>query len=638
MSGLLRGVTLLSISALLSGCAVFGTSDRARDNAVIVQLENKMDQLRAEYPGHTLEYGYGETLEQAQQQARNGLANQILVSVRTSTQSSDRLLAGQSESHFEASSHSFSNLRLTDTRVVQRGLLEEGERVYAVVAVDPETVQQIRDQAEKRVGVLALVEKLERDQSLSRVQRMLLAGRGLADAERLGLSDEPFVIRKQELSYRVYFDSVIDEQRQHLQLAFQKRGKRQLAVTLFDRVSLQPVQAGLPLRYRGQLRHTDAKGEVVFSQQGKGEPQVYLALGQDIPLDRLDTGKQSGRIYVSSQPAGAHVELLQDGKLKETLKTPNYFSVAYKDGKEYRLQINPGKDYEPFETGVTLEKGYDVFISKEFAEVNYGGLELSADSGFLAADNQFQVENGYGDLVFKGEALKREKIPTGRYTVTLSKPGEEDFQVVQDELFVREGTTLSRHYKEPRDREFYRSGLGFTLGFRMNRDLPEGHDIEVVSGTSPSSPGYDAPGENIYDNGSSLFLGLKAYGQYFTVGAEIEHLSGGETEYDDEVTHSGFGGSLSFGVYKQLEKGALLQLDLGYTQMEVDSSGDASFEYSADLSSPFVELSFAAGGLIAVRHYPDLGTTSVSIGLGDAKIKSGYRHPETVSARAEEHY
>jgi|GEM_PF-6782040 len=536
----------------LSACA----SQKAMEGVGVDTLRDQGMQEVNNETDFEFGHGVGSTEEDAQNAALLELGLTIFVQVRSEVDHIHRSTLRDegddssyvSQEDLNVQTQSFSNVEISGHRVDVREQAQDGW--YVRVRLSTEEANRLRNEIRRMAPLLAYLELLSNSSDAFPGRNLKYAVQGLAEAERLQMSDDRITGQKYAgISYGAYFKTRIDQAIRHLRVLPYMEGK-QARLALIHRDTYAPV-AGIWLQAGDKMLVTDSEGRTepfsipqtsrlvrekvepaetsvadklmgVFSSK-EPEPEykerrVYsvvrrfdvLALGvqetkeqalvtdASLLLQRVDTNQLKNpsrtQIYVHLVPENALISVNGDER-----HAPAHFEVPV--GKKAILKIFQDSSYRGQErTLKTAGRGY-IYFTQTLVERKYGHLMLNykqPDSDFFIT-----VFNSQGDALTTSQAINQQ-VEVGSYQVRLKHAEDTgNYQVITDEpLVVHEGREVSRTYNQPRYREPWVHGYiwGFTYGFASEPgsayNLPTGYgtemsftDFDGVAGCGGQCPG-----------------------------------------------------------------------------------------------------------------------------------------------------
>ena len=643
----MKQVLVLIVMFSLAGCTLLQPKKASPVSQVVSpeKLNDLLNRLRQDptYQSYTMEIASGQNEAQAIRQARLKLAEQIIVDVQSST------LVGQSRVMTEIEGQTlvqtqrqtqnmasaFTSVELEDAQTLDRGLVDGLN--YAIVGVKSDATERMRQAARKRLSSLALVNQIAQTQDLT--QRLILAEKGMQEAQRMGVMDDRVVVAEMpdNVTFGRYFDFVIQQSIEQLSVAIEK-GKDFVRITLFDRQSLKPVNAGLALKVNDDILRTSSDGSVVLDSITERASLDLMLADKAYPLERFSINRAHSKLYLFTEPAGFVAEVYENNELLQTVTTPQVLNMVFTNTKHniYKVKFHANGDYPAFESYLDAHEGYDVFINKTFAAKTYGRLALGLKSGFLSSmDFHYNLKDAhYQVLAERAKDDIERRMAVGRYELEVRHDSEDEkYQIVEDTIVIQQDQVEKRRYYPPIDREYSRDGSGLMLGLRFGRTP---NDSAQIKSTDPSSlPNFSS--------GFEYYAGYEKYWTNWLIGGDLS-LYGLSTKEEVNDSGSGFGMSVYGGMYfgDTQEFGFL---NLGYSKLTVDGeyrSGYWSTErYEIDLSSPFAEVGydFGNGFRLSYRHFAsEASSGQLALTLSGSLIGQRYKYPARVKAREGEHY
>lgn len=502
---LLPGLLLLT----LSGCAILPGGGVDVDMLRQQGIESVADERDYEF-GH----GVGNTEQEAMEAAQQELGQTVFIQVHTEINNIRRTTLSEeginrnfsSSSQLDITSRSFSDVELAGRKVDARQRGRDGW--YVRVRMTREEVQKLRQEIQRRAPLIAYLELLQDTDTTYPGRRFKHAIRGLAEAERLSLTDQRIMGQSYGgVSYAAFFKQQLAAAMSQMQVLPLYENNR-VRLALIDRQTYAPI-SGVWLQAGDRHLVTDSKGltepfsipqthrkvrEVVNQEEPAGvasrllsrlsgsnnEPQVVertvlseaayfdvLALGDHDSLTQTALGKEellllrvttetlkkptSTLVYVHSIPDKALISLGNDER-----STPALFEVP--SSQDLTFQVYETTEFRGRRLSVkTSGRGY-IYISETLVERHYGQLELAFNRP--GDDYAMTLFDRQGQVVGSGSQLNQ-PVEVGSYTLQLHNTKDSDaYQSLIDEsIRVHRDQVFSRHYARPVYRERWIKGL-----------------------------------------------------------------------------------------------------------------------------------------------------------------------------------
>lgn len=645
----MKYILLFSFFAMLNGCAMFKSETPVQKQTTVsseklIELFNRSKQ-NPEYQGFTMEIASGDNEAKAIRRARLKLAQQIIVDVQSSTlvEQSEFVTDGQGQQLKQTQrqtqniASSFTSVELEDAKTLERGTIDK--QIYVIVGVKSDATERMRQAAKKRLSSLAIVNQISQTNDVG--QRLMLAGKGLTEAKRMGVLDDRVVVKgmPDNSTFGSYFDFVIQNGIDQLSVALEK-GEDFMRITVFERESLQPVKANLVVMINKQAYTTSSDGSVVLDKVNQRASLDIQLADKLYPLERFSANRNHSKLYLFTQPAGFFAEIYKNNQLLQTATTPEVLNVVFSNTEDntYKVKFHAKDDFPGFETVLDAHKGYDVFVNRSFAPKTYGNIAIGLGSSFLSSDNfNYTLRDAYNKPLAEQEKQDYDqRVASGRYEVVVRHDSEDEkYQTIKDTILVQQDQTEKRRYFEPIDREYSRNGSGLMLGLRFGRTPSEGATIK-------SSDNNNLPD---FSSAYEVYAGYEKYWTNLLIGGDLSlYIPAIDQETSSEQT-ANFGSSIYGGMYFGDGTRDFGFFNVGYSNLSVDGEYYGSYfgteNYEVDLSSAFAEVgyNFGNGFRLSYRYFPsDIATGQLTLTMGASSIDQSYKYPASVKARKGKHY
>lgn len=625
---------LLTFSLLfnISGCS---QAPKKNNQAQVYQ---KLNDLRDKYASQNQQYygiGTGSTPEEAVQNARIDLANQILTLVQKKTTRQLQVIQGQDgekvsgqyrrQQNIQAAT--FSAVELENTQVIQQQSLNN--TYYAVVGADAATITKIKAKAKRTAAALVAINQLQQTQLAA--DKVQLLEQGVQAMQRFHIEDETLLINGERYTFKAWFDQQLQQLRQQIKTAVTKDNEV-FAIYFLDANTLDPI-SGIKVQINQQQGYTDKIGRMVVASLPKTS-HIRLVLN-DKPhlLNTFIQGSSLSTLYVNTQPKGFVAELKENDKTIASITTPEAIPLEVKANNNYKLVVHSKGQYPELNKTLSLTPGFDAVFYKQFEKLTYGAVDLKLSSD----DDELKLISPKGQQLYVGtEGYKNSKLQVGSYQVSIQRADHDpEYQIVDDEFVLAKDQSIKRHYFSPQYRQFYRRGSIWSLGFIAGGSPNENAQYRTSSGTfsgkdlnyDPTSFGYS--------------IAYRYFNTYAFWGGGLGLVSTSDKSHTIYSTTNltGFPLSVMGGVYRSFN-GNLLLLEGGYRRLNLSQSTTSYQTLETDISSPFVGVHYFAGGFqLGIRYFTAQNSTlGFYIAWGANDLESGYELPAHVKAQPGEHY
>ncbi|WP_157560424.1 hypothetical protein [Hydrogenivirga sp. 128-5-R1-1] len=629
-SAIRRVIILLGVvcTASLSGCAHKSDYQLLRE---LSDLELKLcTPFQEEY---VCTVGIGGTLNEAERNAKRELAERVIsvVSVRFEK----RIRQVVSYVHEDVSeevkqvkefmSTNLAYLEFRGNEIFKTGKVSTGETYYYVaMKIKKERAIELHKKFARKVDVFAYIDLLESTDDLGVKARLL---KELSDISSVrDLYEEKVVVKGDITTVGGFISAEKEAIRGRLRVAY--TGER---IYIVDAFGVCPVQA-LELLLedatgREHITMTSQEGSVELSGLGFVEPiRVYARLANRWEFIAYLRKKRSSNVYIYTEPKGLYYELKSENQgVVSTGKTPNVINLTLKEGRTYKLKVFGSKVYGYVEKDVYVKPGYDAYVAERFERAETEDVELEVEG-----DATLTLETRAGHLIAEGEKGFKGRLAEGSYTVFIRHNDDsEEFQLVEDSFFLRKGRPVNRRYFEPEDRHFFKEGLGAYIAFSEFVSVPKDAKFSV---------------ENAPEDRDRWAISVFSFGgrRYFTYGYLGGSIGIASLSFKDSNSNSsGTGGYVDVvgGLYSDFWQGrGSWEVGVGYAFGKA-SYGEKYVPYRSEVSFALPFISFRATALfgLEIKVFSD-STLVLSVQIGSMGVRSGYRYPRKVNARAGLHY
>ncbi len=628
-------LTLFLTLTLLS--SISGCSQTPKQNDQ-VQIYQKLNDLRNKYASQNQQYygiGTGRTPEEAVQNARIDLANQILTLVQKKTTRQLQVIQGQEgekvsgqyrrQQNIQAAT--FSAVELENTQVIQQQSLNN--TYYAVVGADSATITKIKAKAKRTAAALVAINQLQQTQTVA--DKVQLMEQGLQAMQHFHIEDETLLINGERYTFKAWFNQQLQQLLRQVKTAVTKDNKV-FAIYFLDANTLDPI-SGIKVKINQQQGFTDKIGRIVVAELPKTS-QIRLILNNTPHLlNTFIQGSSFSTLYVNTQPKGFVAELKENDKTIASITTPEAIPLEVKENNNYKLVVHSKGQYPELNKTLSLTPGFDAVFYKQFEKLTYGAVDLKLSSN----DDELKLTSPKGQQLYVGtEGFKSPKLQVGSYQVNVQRADHDpEYQVIDDEFVLAKDQTIKRRYFAPQYRQFYRHGSIWSLGFVAGGSPNENAQYRTSSGTfsgkdlnyDPTSFGY-----------SIAYRYFKTY-TFFGGGLSLVSTSDKSHTIYSTTNLTGFPLSVMGGVYRSFS-GNLLLLEGGYRKLNLSQSTTSYQKLETDISSPFVGVHFFAGGFqLGARYFTAQNSTlGFYFTWGANNLDSGYELPAHVKAQPGVHY
>lgn len=605
-------------------------------------------------PDWVYEHGMADTTEKAREQALSLLARRVATHVRAETQRVIQETTDNGthvEEEMKSTTATLAHVSLEGTEVTGSKRVQNGWVVE--MGMSRANLNAARRDARERAPLLARFEALEALPQDSIIQRLELALQGYHEAREKDLHEDPLYVPDEDIAttFGIYFEQEIALALNRMQVLPVRTQEDEGELVIIDSRSYAP-QKDVPIILGGQEYRTSDQGKIGPLDPQKFEEQTDVVLDQsrfdmeelhipelgqdDFLLDTIHPGDWQStdtQLYIHTQPSG-HGVLINEQQ-KEI--TPTSIRVDQPEGEVH-----------VWETEQFAEKTVPYSVAPE-SSAAYVDIQLSERS---FAQVLFHVE-GDGKIKFDGpqsfsiEERYEGTLEAGNYDLTIlhqdHEAQEADYQILEDEVTLYEGQRLERTYQEPRYRDPYHRGSGWSLSIfnigshRSNYPLREEEDKTKSEVTSEEDIDI-----------KSFHLDIAADYRSFTdsYGPWMYQFGGGwrMSFYEDESTlgddwesfHTVYGRA-GVGFWTELSNYPIW-IGPGYTYEHVSPPEDWD-SFNHDYA--YMEAGMLWGSLEIIARIPfsDEGFGPyVGFGFSFADIEKGYERPATQSAQEGVHY
>ncbi|WP_457640926.1 LPP20 family lipoprotein [Persephonella sp.] len=589
--------------------------------------------------------GIGKSKEEAQNDAKRNLASQIYSFVFSDFEKKTYLNTNTEKQELKESKESilktFTNISLVNVKNVKSGKIDG--YYYYIAAIDPQKAQEIYNQYKQTITALTYVDKIESENDLSAVIGLL---KDLMQEIKIkNIEDKDFYSRKYSkiFSFKSYINFQIKQVINSLNAILSPKG-----IWIVDKNTLSPL-SNIRILILDNVNNkildtTNYQGFIRFPSPVNFPINVYLDFKgfdlEDLLIAKLYKKENPYiKIYIKTHPDNLYFNLIENSRVIKEGMTPSVVEIKYQDYADYKLKMFED-DYVLTEEELKLSRGYDYYLYKQVDKLRYGYLDLKAEGdSYLIIKSQsglVLLDKRYKKKKFKG------KVPVGTYYITVKKKNNSHkYQVVNDEIFVREGQTVRRTYFEPKYREYYfeREGTGFGFIYSRrstNKDI----NYECIS-----SWGCDYHTKPDFSPGGT---GGFYYKRFLTrVWWGIEVGFGGIDNENEEYSGDSSGVYLDLGSGLYFGENTIFEIGVGYHANTSDYN-DGIYKADFSASGPYVSAKigyFFQGKRKDGGFYIGLGYKRVFLGGKDYleilsfdfggyifKTRSGYKLPSNTRA------
>ncbi|RUO30325.1 RCC1 domain-containing protein [Aliidiomarina soli] len=485
--------------ALLAAAAVVTLSACASGPSETFEAEQYMrTQMErfAEEQGFNYGHGVGMDQEEAIQNARYRLAEQVLVSVRS--ESEQRVREGDEglSASFTRAVFSWSNVQLENVRIDTAE--QHGDGWYARMSMTDRDLRRSIERAHRIAPALDKVLQLERTAADEPLRRLRRALEGLAVVARDSVGAETFTTADgQSAIFSNYFQAQVETSVRAMRVLplLQASGNGYRFVVIDD-ASHRP-QPGAAMLINGEEVITDASGitETISSDDlgeafdvhilgyGRDEdtvlwmhPQLELMHNARFARGALERSSRA-TLYVYKNPDDANIIL--DGRSQAA---PRVLEVE--SGRTYKVsaELNTHRSQQQL---LEVPKGAAfVFLDFRLQEREYGAMSLSTEG----RDGRFKIyRNGQLELTTESNAVNQD-FEVGEYLVRIGhlqrdETFDPDYQLIEDRFHVTQDGLVEHQYVAPAYRSPFHEGWRFNLLSTRSGGQPEdGFKIPWVQG------------------------------------------------------------------------------------------------------------------------------------------------------------
>ncbi len=590
--------------------------------------------------------GIGKTEKEADIDAKRNLASQIYSFVFSEFEKRQILKKeGNTETIKERKENvlkTFTNLSLMYIKEIKTAKIDG--YYYKVISIDPYTAKKIYKKYKKIATALSYVDKIESESDISAIIGLL---KDLQEEIKIkNLGDYEFFSKKYNkvFTFKSYLNFQIQNVIDSLNAVLVPKG-----IYLIEKVSFNPIQNVktiiIDANNKKIIETSNDNGFIRLYKKIKYPINVYLDFsGYD--LDQLLIARLYKKenpyikIYIKTNPDNLYYRIMEDGNVKKEGVTPSIAEIKYKSYSRYEIKVF-GDGYLPIRETLNLLRGYDYYFYKNVGRLKYGYLDLKVEG-----DAYLSIYSKTGTTILDERYRKSEfkgKVPVGTYVVTIKrKENPNKYQIVYDEIFVKEGETIKRNYFEPRDREYYFEKEGYGFGFiytgrHTNKEIKY-ECISTWGCNSSVKPDFDLGG-----TGGVYFKKFKTH-TYFGFEAGLGSL---EDKNETSSSNSEPGLYVDLGVGFYFGDNAIFEIGTGIYAFSAEYNNRV---YKAKLSGsgPYIggKIGYIFQGkkkdggfyvglgykrvFLSGKYYIDIVT--FDFGGATFKTKSGYKYPASTRA------
>lgn len=677
---------VMILPALLAGCAMLPGGDRG---ATADELYQEASEAAHESDGYS-GVGTAATREEARQNALEHLASQLISDVRSEIEQVERVQEQTDESRIDSVSEtratisSFTQMELQQVRTHSERAGSDGNWLVEV-RLPQQQAQELIERAEAQAPLYAAVELLHETPETLPGERLQHALGGLYESERTGRGDDTFYHPETgRTTFASFFQGQVRANVARLQAyPLVDSDADQVRFILLDEESLRP-QPGVTVRIGVTEHTTDSAGKtrnLDINDLESGDPLHMLGYPSDeegnwlhpsmaeLHADNLNTANWGDAsetellIYIDPE-FQALAEIAG-----QTFTAPGRITVP--NGRSHRLEVTGTDEFRGTEEVVNVPEGAPfAFWTDSLTQREYGYLDIRV----LAGGGTISLHERRGGQVIAEEDRLERRQETGLYRIEISRDGDEDYQLVRDEVSLSADQTFQRSYHPPRSRNPYERGLrlgisglriggeptaDYTLPWISGQSVQYGdlNDVENVSGTDYDATQIDLIGEaQYYFNTLNLtLLGAAGLRQH-----QFSLEQGGGDSVDMEI--DSYYASLGAGFWasffdRRVVSSLTINQGLEQTSWDSDSRHEVRMEEGGSwerLPSGSETNSYSFAQLNTFVRVPLLGDYSglhvnavvpmdtidpyVAVGFSWNWLQRGYEHPREVSARQGLHY
>lgn len=602
--------------------------------------------------------GIGKSKEEAKSDAKINLASQIYSFVFSDYEKTVKIDKNQNiDENKKSELKIFTNLYLINVKELKAGKIDD--YYFYITSISSSDAKKIREKYRKTITAVSYVEKIESENDISSIIGLL---KDLQKEIKIkNIEDEDFFSKKYNKVFS--FKSYINFQIKYI-LNFIDAVLTPDGIYIINRKTFQPIPdikiIVVDNKNNKITEVTDDKGLVKLPFNISYPINIYLDF-EDYDLENLLIAKRYKKenpyikIYIKTNPDKLYFKLFENDNVIKEGMIPYVVKIKYSSSNEYKIKIF-GDDYVPIEERLKLVRGYDYYIYKNVGKLKYGYLDLkvkgdayliiTSQSGLTVLDERYRKSE------FKG------KVPVGTYNITIKKKENTDqYQIIDDQIFVKKDQKIKRTYFEPEDREYYFEREGNGVGF-IYSGRSTNKEIEYECTYSYGCDSYEKPGIGEVEVGSSFGLYYKKFLTHtywgFDIGFAYIVDNSSYSSGNDNSNGTGYYGDIGGGVY--FGTSGILEIGGGIyaTSSEYDL-GDYKAKFSATGPYIGVKIGYAFNSKDAPGaksgFYIGLGYKHVflkdnkyleiiTLDLGGVSFKerSGYRKPAHVKALRDIHY
>lgn len=503
--------------------------------------------------------GYGDSRDDAYQDAQNKLAENILLNIRSessqyssqkNTQQSSPIEAGEQVSEaFTSSMFSWSNVRLEQVETYWEetrghGLQKEHQ---VTLRIHKDTRERLAQIALQKVPALNVIYHIERLPQYEAAQRLNWAYQGLEIAKRDGVLNQDFVtMQGDSATFLTYFEHTIQSNIQALKaIPVLSQNRKEVAFILIHEASATPqAHATARIEYpsktglfqrntaaQTKMYRLDAQGQTAWMPLNQFNEHVSIQLPKYFVPQGDAPYKASTSQQKQQASSGYHeLEHYRLSDITQAKQTDVYFYIQPHQanvridgrslGNPIRHRLTSGTDYfvqvrsdHYREKSMTLKipKGSAyAFVYVSLDEFQYGRLQLEAqgkNTGLtiqLDANEPFITQQNY----------QEDFADVGSYTVLSGRMKSKtefdpSYQITQDFFELPKNKQVDREYPAPRYRHPYKHGWSLTWypvrgggKFADSYKVPYRQGMDVGHKNSYATLKQDVIGSAEWDKGS----------------------------------------------------------------------------------------------------------------------------------------
>jgi hypothetical protein len=615
--------SFIFLSVFFSGCSTSLFNSSYSKVECLNKIENKYSDLCYKYQdNYKCAIGVGNSDEEALKDAKRKLAESVFTVVESSfSEKIKKELRGKASSiktgKIEWSSLNLTYLELEDINILKKG--KDGNCYYAVILWDKKKAEKAVEDFRKKADAIMYVNLIEKVKDINLKLKLLVKLDNLVSFKHL--DDNTVTVNGTTTTFRSYIDSTLNELVNKLTVAF--TGEKFYLITKDKFLPIEDLKLTLKdVNGKTSTFISGEDGSVYVPSTFILPINVYLTLhNKDFLIGTL-AKKDKSIIYISTKPEKISYELYKNGKAISTGITPNKVEVYPASYDRYKIVLPATKEFSRVEENLNVKRGFDAYFFREMEKVRYGKVDLKVDDAIL------DIESVDGRKIVQGVEKFRGKIAVGTYKITVKKKDDsQDYQIVNDKLVVNEKDIIKREYFEPKDRDFYREGWGYYLGFSSL--LP--------SKLTKNGKTYQDDEFNQDDYEVTLFLlGLKKYYTHFFFGGDLGlAVESSNNSSSSDTSGMGYYLSANVGAYMPFDgiKGDI-EISAGYAYMSYsyDDNYNKKNSYDTEYTGAFVGVKITFLNMLGleVRKYQD--QTKMVFSIGFNSFKTGYKYPRYIDA------